>query len=168
MGDTFTDRLSRHVLRHKVPTFKEYSFLDRGSDERQYCSPGVDLPVCSIMRTKYGEYPEYHTSLDDLSVISPAGLLGAFRVLRECIEIMEANATYRAVQPCEPQLGKRGLYPTLSTKGTKAIVRTMMDFLAYADGTQDLVRIAERTGVYAGELIPLAARLLEAGVIERC
>ena len=164
-GQTMADRISRHVLRHRVPSFKEYSFLDRGSDERQYCSPGADLPVCSVMRSKYAEYPEYHTSLDDLSLISPLGLAGTYSILKDCITLLEANHRYRTRHPGEPQLGKRGLYPSLSTKDSTRQVKTMMDFLAYCDGDHDLIQIAERIEAYAGDLVPLAQRLSVADVI---
>ena len=166
LGETLADRAALHVLRHRAPEFRRYSFLDRGSDERQYCSPGVDLPMVSIMRTKYGEYPEYHTSLDDLTVISPAGLEGAFRLIRETIELIEANDTYRVTCLGEPQLGKRGLYPSLSTKESGKVVATMLNFLAYCDGQHDLIAIADRIGVDAAQLVPLAAKLRAAGVLE--
>jgi aminopeptidase-like protein len=167
-GDTLADKVTRSVMREMVPGFKEYSFLARGSDERQYCSPGADLPVVSVMRTKYAEYPEYHTSLDDLSFVTPTGLDGAFEVLKGCLEVLESNRTYRTAQPCEPQLGKRGLYPNISTKGTRDQVKDMMNFLAYCTGEEDLVSIANRIEVSPFKLIPIAQRLHEAGVIVEC
>lgn len=166
LGHTLADRAALHVLRHRAPQFRQYSFLDRGSDERQYCSPGIDLPVVSIMRSKYGEYPEYHTSLDDLSVISPQGLAGAFRLIRESIEVLEANRVYRATCLGEPQLGKRGLYPTLSTRDSGRSVRTMMNVLAYCDGSHDLIDVAERVGACATDLTPIVAALQGAGLLE--
>jgi aminopeptidase-like protein len=165
-GDTLADDVAKHVLSYHSPNYDTYRFLERGSDERQYCSPGIDLPVCSVIRSKYGKYPEYHTSLDDLSLISPEGLQGGFDAIRKCIELLEANAVYRCTLPCEPQLGKRGLYPTLSTKETVKQVRGMMNLIAYADGTNDLLAIAKRIGVYAGELISIARTLVENGLFE--
>jgi aminopeptidase-like protein len=165
LGDSYADRVALHALRRHAPDFKSYSFLDRGSDERQYCSALVDLPVVSVMRTRYGSYPEYHTSLDDLSVISQRGLEGAFAALRACLQIVEANHTYVAAMPCEPQMGKRGLYPTLSTKERNEQVRTMMNLIAYADGRHDLLAIADRIDVDARECAAIADRLAAAGVL---
>ena len=164
-GDTLSDRVARHALQRLHPEYVEYSFLERGSDERQYCSPGADLPVASIMRSKYGTYPEYHTSLDDLSLISPAGLEGAYRVLRRCLEIIEANRVWEVTMPCEPQLGKRGLYPTLSTRDSGRQVHDMMNFLAYADGDRDLLEIAERIDVDVLDCAAIAERLEKADVV---
>jgi aminopeptidase-like protein len=159
-GGTLADRVAQHILRRDAPAFRTYSFHQRGSDERQYCSPGVDLPVCSVMRTKYHEYPEYHTSLDDLSVISPTGLQGAYDLHLAMIDVLEANRTYRAVWPCEPQLGKRNLYPTLGTRGGGTSARLLVDFLAYCDGTEDVLSIADRLDVDVRELITIAEQLV--------
>jgi aminopeptidase-like protein len=167
LGDTLSDQVAQHVLKHYAPDYKTYSFLERGSDERQYCAPGVDLPVCSVIRTKYGKYPEYHTSLDDLSFISAEGLQGGYEAVRRCLEILEHNYTYKVKVLCEPQLGKRGLYPTISTKDSGAQVRNMMNFIAYADGKHSLIEIANIIGVYAGDLIPIIKQLTEAELLEK-
>lgn len=164
-GDTLADRVALHVLRHQVGDFRRYTYLDRGSDERQYCSPGADLPVASIMRSKYGTYPEYHTSLDDLSLVTPVGLEGSLRLYQACVEILEHNRCYQVTCIGEPQLGRRGLYPTLSQRNSANAVRTLMNLVAYADGQRDLLTIAETIGVYASELVPLAERLHRAGLL---
>lgn len=166
-GDTLADSITKHVIRHHYPGCVTYSFLERGSDERQYCSPGVDLPMVSLMRSKYGTYPEYHTSLDNLNLISPAGLAGAFGALQRCISLLEANGTYRATCLGEPQLGRRGLYPTLSERGSSKQVETMMNILAYADGKRDLVSLAERIGVPAETCIPIIERLVQERLLEQ-
>ncbi len=166
-GNSLADRVARHVLKHHAPGFKSYSFLDRGSDERQYCSPGVDLPVATIMRSKYHEYAEYHTSLDDLSFISPAGLGGGFEALRRCLMCLENNATYKMNVLCEPQLGKRGLYPDTSVKGSANEVNAMMDLIAYTDGREDLLTTAETIGQPLWELVPIAEKLINTSLMTR-
>jgi len=155
------------VLKRHAPGFDAYSFLERGSDERQYCSPLVDLPVVSVMRSKYGTYREYHTSLDDLSLVTQAGLEGSLAMMQRCILAIEANRTYVAAQPCEPQLGPRGLYPTVSTRDSGRSVRSMMNLLAYADGATDLIGIAELIGEDIADCAGVAQRLEEAGVLVR-
>jgi aminopeptidase-like protein len=161
-GNTLSDRVAKHVLRHIAPDYVAYSWRDRGSDERQYCSPGIDLPIASIMRTKYGEYPEYHTSLDDLvNVVSPAGLAGGFSVLWQAIEAIEASVYPTVAVFCEPQLGKRGLYPTLSTRDSGKSVKLMMDLISYSDGDRSLLDIAELCDCPIGELLPIARKLGE-------
>jgi aminopeptidase-like protein len=164
-GDTLADRTARHLLGRHASDYRRYSFLDRGSDERQYCAPGIDLPVCSIMRSRYGEYPEYHTSLDDLSLISADGLAGAYGALKGCLEVLEANRVWRTTTLCEPQLGKRGLYPNLSTKDSGRSVRTLTNILAYADGTRDLIALAEAIGEDARACIPILKSLADAGLV---
>ena len=165
-GETVADRAALHVLKHRAPDFKRYTFLQRGSDERQYCSPGVDLPVASVMRTKYSEYPEYHTSLDDLKLVSPQGLAGAIGVYREIIELLEWNRNFKVTCLGEPQLGKRGLYPNISTLDADNELRDLMNFIAYADGKSDLFQICERIGVYAKRMIPTIQKLMAAGLLE--
>ena len=168
LGNTLADAITRHVIKHYYPACVTYDFLKRGSDERQYCSPGADLPVVSLMRSKYATYPEYHTSLDDLSLISPQGLAGAFAALQRCISLIEANATYRVTCLGEPQLGRRGLYPSLSEPcGAGQEVHTMMNILAYADGQRDLISLADRIGVPAETCLPIIAKLLEKRLLER-
>lgn len=166
-GDTLADRAARLALRTVAGDFKAYSFLDRGSDERQYCSPLVDLPVVSIMRSKYGCYPEYHTSQDDLSLVTPSGLLGGFEAHRTALRILEANDHYAVTVPCEPHLGPRGLYPTLSTRDSGRTVRSMMNFIAYADGRADLIDHCRLADLDFNQLQAFLPDLLRAGLVER-
>lgn len=165
-GNTLTDRVMKNVLGFAHPEYLTYSYLERGSDERQYNAPGVDLPVCDFCRSKYGEYPEYHTSADDMSLISPQGLEGSFDVMRQVINALEYNRHYRVTCLCEPQLGKRGLYPTVSRKGIYEEVKKITNLIAYSDGTEDLIQISSRIHVPVEELIPIVKKLCEAGLLE--
>lgn len=167
-GYTYADRVALNILSFKHPEFIKYTFLDKGSDERQYCSPGVDLPLCCIMRSKYAAYPECHTSLDNLDFVNPEGLDGAYEVFKECLTLIEKNEKYRIKCLGEPQLGKRGLYPTISTK-TSALtrdIRSMMDFIAYADGKNDLIDISNKIKVPVWEFYPIIEKLLKADLLE--
>lgn len=164
-GNTLADKISLHVLEHIGP-YRAYTFLDRGSDERQYCAPGVDLPVCSILRTKFGDFPEYHTSLDNFDLVTEKGLQGSLEVYQKCIELFEKNFVPKVRILGEPQLGRRGLYPSLSTKSTRRIVGNMMNFIAYADGTNDLIDICNRIGLPYWETDPFLPVLLEKEIIE--
>jgi aminopeptidase-like protein len=165
-GNTLADRAALHVLKHVGGQFRRYTFLDRGSDESQYCAPGVDLPVATLMRSKYGEYPEYHTSDDDLQLITPSGLESSFDALRLCLEIIEHNYVPRMTVIGEPQMGRRGLYPSINTMELYNKIRPMMDMIAYADGRHSLLEIAEIIGVPAWELPPICRKLFEHGLIE--
>ena len=165
-GETLADHAAQHVLQHTCADYMRYSYLDRGSDERQYCSPGIDLPVVSIMRSKYGAYPEYHTSLDNLDLVTPDGLQGSYEVLRRCIQLLENNKKYQYTCLGEPHLGKRGLYPDLSDKSTADRVRDMMNLLAYADGNNDLLEIATIAGVAVWKFYPVVEKLVAEGLLK--
>lgn len=166
-GSTLSDKVSRHVLKWTYPRYVSYSWLDRGSDERQYCAPGIDLPIASIMRTKYREYPEYHTSLDDLvNVVTPEGLGGGFHILKLALEIIEKNCYPKVTVFCEPQLGKRGLYPALSTKTSGSQAKLIMDLITWSDGTRSLLQIAELCNTPVWKLYPILDELVKYKLLE--
>ena len=166
-GSRLADQVARHVLEHQAGEYQEYTWLDRASDESNYCAPGIDLPVASVMRSKYGEYPEYHTSLDDLEqVVTPKGLAGSFALYQKMIELIEQDCQPRSRVLGEPQLGRRGLYPSISKKGSTRQVRTMLDLISLADGEHSLLDIAERCNVPAWTLVPILDQLVAAEILE--
>lgn len=122
--------------------YKIYSFLKRGSDERQYNSPGIDLKISSIFRSKYAEYPEYHTSLDNFDLVTLEGIKGGLKVSKTAIQILLKKIIPKNKILCEPNMGKRDLYPTLST-GRIRPAEDIMNFLTYADGKNDLETISK-------------------------
>jgi aminopeptidase-like protein len=164
-GNTLSDKTALHVLKYTDPEFKHYTWLDRGSDEKHYCSPGVDLPIATIMRSKYGEYPEYHTSLDDLSLVTPSGLEGGYTALKKALEVIEKNVYLKTTVLGEPQLGKRGLYPTLSTKTLKKEFLLTKHFLSYCDGQKSIIEIAELLDEPSWDLWPIMEKLVDNGLL---
>jgi len=165
-GFTLSDRVAQHVLKHVDPDYKAYTWMDRGSDERQYCAPGIDLPVASVMRSKYGEYPEYHTSLDDFTVVTPVGLDGAFRAYVRIIDAIENNCVPTATRLGEPQLGKYGLYPGLSVKARDDSSSMLLDILSLSDGSVDLLDIANIIGEPIWALYDYVDKLESNGLLE--
>ena len=165
-GNTISDRVAEYVLNQVDPKFKRYSWLDRGSDERQYCAPGIDLPIASVMRSKYGEYPEYHTSLDDLNFVTPKGLAESLLTFMKILIHIENNFILKSKILCEPHLSKRKLYPTLSTKKSAEVVGNMMNFISYCDGRRDLIEIAKIIKTPMLDLLTLMQLLLEYELIE--
>jgi aminopeptidase-like protein len=141
-GNTISDKIAIRVLSRNKKGFKTYSWLDRGSDERQYCSPNLDLPIASIMRSKYSCYKEYHNSLDKIGkVVTEKGLQGSFKVYKEVIKLFEKNYRPIAVNLGEPFLKKHGLF---KSKAYTNDVRLVSDILTYCDGDNDLNDIADK------------------------
>jgi len=163
--DTASDSVASHVSRHWHREVEFVPFTRRQSDERQYGFPGVELPMVTVCRSLYGEYPEYHTSKDDLSVVTADGLAGGLSFVRHCIESLEADTRYEATTIGEPQLGRRGLYPTLGQKDTRKLVENTLNVLAYSDGRNSLIEIADRIGCPVTDLSTIAQRLQEAGLL---
>ena len=122
---------------------KAYSFLERGSDERQYCSPRLNLPVCTFSRSKFGEYSEYHTSADNLDFVSEEGLTGSLNILKDIVDSFEIGLYPTSKTIGEPQLGKRELYPNLSKNSKENKHKLRMNFLAYCDGKNSIFRICK-------------------------
>ncbi|HIJ83555.1 MAG TPA: DUF4910 domain-containing protein, partial [Magnetococcales bacterium] len=126
----------------------------------------IELPVVCMIRSAYGKYPEYHTSLDNLDLVSPEGLYGSYQAFQYAITCMENNKTWRNTVLCEPQLGKRGLYPTLYARNKGAYTQNMRHILVYANGKRDLLTIAGLIDQPLWELLPIIDDLKRHGLIE--
>tara|TARA_B100000886_G_scaffold333343_1_gene287266 strand:+ start:558 stop:1847 length:1290 start_codon:yes stop_codon:yes gene_type:complete len=146
---------------------KKYSFLERGSDERQYCYPGIDLPVAGFCRTKYGKYKEYHTSADNLKLVSDKGFEGSYSVLKSIIDAFELGMFPKVKLKCEPQLSKRDLYPSTSQKRkyNDKIINRRMNILTYCDGQKNIFEIATITNEPLKEVILEVKNLSEKGLV---
>lgn len=142
--NTLVDKVTSHVLANCGEDYRLLPYARRGSDERQFNAPGVDLPVGSLVRTLFGDYPEYHTSLDNLDFVTGDQLLASLKIYKKCIQAIENNARYRVTTICEPQLGKRGLYPTIGGQYNIAeVMKVANGLIGYCDGEHDLIDIAE-------------------------
>ena len=143
-GNSNSDLAAKEAFKKLSLKFKKYSFLERGSDERQFNSPGIDLPIASILRTKYGKYSEYHTSLDNFDLVTKKGLKGGFRVSKKAIEILQNYKIPISNFLCEPKLQKRNLYNHISIKRNKNnLSRKILNFLQYSDGKNNLEKISK-------------------------
>ena len=167
-GNALSDRAVNIILNQ---TEEEYNLLDFspiGSEERQYCSPGLNLPVGSLMRTMYGVYPEYHTSADNKDFISFEALEESVKKYLEVVHLMEYNKKYVNQLPnCEPQLGKRGLYPTLGSQKDKTVdLQATIWILNLSDGEHDLIDIIELSKIDYRVMIKTVKKLLENGIIK--
>jgi aminopeptidase-like protein len=168
-GDAAIDRYAEYVLRDEGHAGRVQLFEPTGYDERQYCSPGFDLPVGRLSRSPGGSFSEYHTSADNLAFVKPASLADSMRVLLRLIEMIEHDRVWRNTSPYgEPQLGRRGLYQIKNTgeDGHRFDQLTLMWLLNLADGRHSLLDIAERSGKAFAAVAAAAARLRDAGLLE--
>ena len=162
-GDAEIDRTVLHALRTRGKEFSVRDFTPYGYDERQYCSPGFDLPVGSLTRTPHGDYPEYHTSADDLNFVKPVHLADSLSIYLDVMEILESNSVYVNLCPkCEPQLGKRGLYRALGgLPDAGNIEMALLWMLNLSDGKHSLLDIADRSAMTFRQLRDAANLLVE-------
>jgi aminopeptidase-like protein len=147
-GDAEIDLAMAHVLQHSGEFSVTLDFSPYGYDERQYCSPGFNLPVGCLMRSIWGTYPQYHTSADNLEFIRPAQLGASLRVCVAVVDVLEGNRCYQNLSPfCEPQLGKRGLYLSSGGDAGEMAINARLWVLNYSDGKHSLLDIAKRSGL---------------------
>jgi len=167
LGNAEIDRIVMNILKHSGEENKAIDFSPYGYDERQYCSPGFNLPVGCFMRTPYGEYPEYHTSADNLDFVQPGYLAASFSMLLSILSVIESNDRYLSLNSkCEPQLGKRGLYDHLGGRAdSKARQLSMLWVLNLSDGNHTLLDISDRSGLDFSLIKNAADSLADSGLI---
>ena len=160
-GDAGIDRVACHVLSQATSPSRILEFSPYGYDERQFCSPGFNLPIGRFSRTPFGEYPEYHTSADNLEFVSPIFLTDSYLKVRAIVDVLENNRVYlNQNQKCEPQLGKRGLYSSIGTNEL-----ALLWILNLSDGSHSLLDIAERAGFQFMAIKEAADILIKAGLL---
>jgi aminopeptidase-like protein len=167
-GNAAIDRAMALVLRHESDGHEILDFSPYGYDERQYCSPGFDLPVGCLMRSVWGGFPQYHTSADDLDFITPGALDGSLRVCLDVVDILEHDAIYLNTNPyCEPALGRRGLYRTTGVGHIEDETLARLWVLNLSDGRHSLLEIAERAGMRFSTIRTVAEELQRHGLLAR-
>ncbi len=165
-GNAEIDHAVTHVLLHQDDSHKILEFSPYGYDERQYCSPGFDLPVGCLMRGVWGTFPEYHTSADNLEFITPQKLCESFRVCAAVVDVLENNGRYRNLNPfCEPQLGKRNLYRSTGGEAIGVEINARLWVLNLSDGKHSLLDIAQRSGLPFWTIVNAADVLRESGLL---
>lgn len=166
-GDALIDRVVAHVLAHSGQPYRIVDFSPYGYDERQYCSPGFNLAVGSLMRTPNGEYPEYHTSADNLDFVTSRSLADSLSLYLEVLDILENDGTFLNLRPRgEPQLGKRGLYPALGGQGSGSELMARLWVLNLSDGDHSLLDIAERAQLPFDTIKDAAQLLVDGGLLK--
>jgi aminopeptidase-like protein len=164
--DAPVDRVAAHVLRHEAPDNRLLPFSPYGYDERQYCSPGFDLPVGCLQRSVHGTFPEYHTSADDLDFVRPEHLARSFAALRTIAEVIEGDETLASTCPHgEPQLGRRGLYRPVGGASADWDQMALLWALNLADGRHSLLDVAERAGMPFAAIRAAADAAAAAGLL---
>jgi aminopeptidase-like protein len=168
-GDTEIDRAVAQVLGRSGRDHQLVDFSPYGYDERQYCSPGFNLPVGRLGRTPFATYPQYHTSADDLDFVGPVQLQESLEVCQEIVEVLEGNRRYLNLFPKgEPQLGRRGLYGSIGGRSdAEERQMAMLWVLNLSDGDHSLLDVAERAGLPFAQVADVAAVLEEAGLLSR-
>lgn len=165
-GDAEIDRAAAHVLSHCSENQEILEFSPYGYDERQYCSPGFNLPVGCLMRSVWGTFPEYHTSADNLNFIRPLQLAESLRVCTAIVDVVENNRRYWNQNPCcEPQLGRRNLYRTTGGDAMGAEISARLWVLNLSDGRHSLLDIAERSGLPFQAICEAAELLCESELL---
>jgi aminopeptidase-like protein len=167
-GDAEIDRAFEHVLRHSGATYTVQEFEPLGYDERQFCSPGINLPVGCLMRTPHGQYPQYHTSADDLQLVRPEALEDSWAKCLAVVRLLEGNRRYRNLSPNgEPQLGRRGLYRAMGGQPNQAdLEQALLWVLNFSDAGHSLLDIAERARLPFPLVRKAADLLLKHGLLE--
>jgi aminopeptidase-like protein len=169
LGNSVFDEVVLETFKERNINFKFYPFDIHGSDERQFSSPGFRLPMVTVTKDKYYEYKYYHTSLDDLSFISPAFLIESLSIYLAAIEKLEMNQCYLSLNPfCEPMLSKRDLYSAIGGKikqysadgnKSKTQIDAICQLMFHSDGTKDLLEISKKSAI-AMEVLDEVAKLL--------
>jgi aminopeptidase-like protein len=169
-GQTEIDRAMVHVLKHAGEPHTIIDFFPYGYDERQFCSPGFNLPVGCLMRTPHGQYPEYHSSADNVDFVKRDSLAGSYGRCLEVFELLEHNRTYLNQNPkCEPQLGRRGLYRSIAGQQDKQSKElALLWVLNGSDGSHTLLDIAQRASLPFGKILVAARELEQAGLLKEC
>ncbi len=162
------DRIVEHVLNLAGVDAKVLDFIPYGYDERQFCSPGINLPVCNLSRISYGQYPEYHTSADNPELITPMALEDSFHMLKRIIDHIEADRFFVNLFPRgEPQLGKRGLYDNVGGRNdSKEFQMALLWVLNFSDGHHSLTDISMRSRLSLEPIAEAGSMLLENGLLK--
>lgn len=164
-GNALSDLAALEALKKLKVKYKKYSFLYRGSDERQFNSPGVEIPMTVLLRSKFGTYPEYHTSLDNFNVVTEKGLRGGYKFVKRVVSVVQNKIVPISKVVCEPMMSKRKLRPTISKGQIHQNQENIMNFISYSDGKNDLIKIANLINLSKNKVTKIFKFLLKKKLI---